>query len=126
MGKRPHADDGEAAGQPYEDPARKRMRTNGADGKRPRKPKPQPVDLDSLNAIKKRARTIERLLARDNLKLPANKQKDLERELAAHRLRIEDARTKKDRSKMIQKYHMVRFFGASPDPPNWETIPIRC
>ncbi len=118
MGKRPHPDEGESAGQPYEDPVRKRMRTGRPDGNRPRKPRPQPVDLDSLNAIKKRARTIERLLARDNVKLPANKQKDLERELAAHRLRIEDARMKKDRSKMIQKYHMVRFFGASPDLPN--------
>ncbi|KAK3901842.1 hypothetical protein C8A05DRAFT_34473 [Staphylotrichum tortipilum] len=109
MGKRPHPDDGEPAG-PYEDPARKRMRTNRPDDNRPRKRKPQPVDLDNLNAIKKRARAIERLLARDNLKLPANKQKDLERELAAHKLRIEGARAKKDRSKMIQKYHMVRFF----------------
>lgn len=105
--KRPHADE-EASGH-FEDPARKRMRTNN----RPHKSRPQAVDLDSMNAIKKRARAIERLLARDNLKLPANKKNDLERELAAHKQRIEDARTRKDRSKMIAKYHMVRFFGMS-------------
>ncbi len=111
-GKRPRPDS-EPAGHHYEDPARKRLRTNN----RPNRPKPAAVDLESLNAIKKRARNIERLLARDNLKLPSNKQRDLERELAAHKDRIEDARTKKDRSKMIQKYHMVRFFGMLPCPP---------
>ena len=108
--KRPHPD-GEPAGQHLEDPGRKRLRTAG---NRPHRPRPAPVDLDSLNAIKKRARNIERLLARDNLKLPAHKQRDLERELAAHKGRIEDGQAKKDRGKMIQKYHMVRFFGMSP------------
>ena len=108
MGKRPHQDT-ESSGHGLENEARKRLRTN-----RPHRPRPQAIDLDSINAIKKRARAIERLLARDNLKIPANKQNDLERELAAHKRRIEDARTKKDRSRMIQKYHMVRFFGMSP------------
>ncbi|KAH6627855.1 hypothetical protein F5144DRAFT_286696 [Chaetomium tenue] len=102
--KRPHQDT-ESSGHGFENAARKRLRTN-----RPHRPKPAAVDLDSLNAIKKRARAIERLLARDNLKIPANKQNDLERELAAHKRRIEDARMKKDRSHMIHKYHMVRFF----------------
>ena len=108
--KRPHPDS-EPAGQHLEDPGRKRLRTAS---NRPHRPRPAPVDLDSLNAIKKRARNIERLLARDNLKLPAHKQRDLERELAAHKGRIEDGQAKKDRGKMIQKYHMVRFFGMSP------------
>ncbi len=107
--KRPHADS-EPAGQHFEDPGRKRMRT-ATTNNRPHRPRPAPVDLDSLNAIKKRARNIERLLARDNLKLPSHKQRDLERELAAHKGRIEDAVAKKDRGKMIGKYHMVRFFG---------------
>ncbi|KAK3296049.1 uncharacterized protein B0H64DRAFT_162056 [Chaetomium fimeti] len=102
--KRPHRDT-ESSGHGFENAARKRLRTN-----RPHKPRPQAVDINSLNAIKKRARAIERLLARDNLKLPANKQNDLERELAAHKQRIEDTRMKKDRSHMIHKYHMVRFF----------------
>ncbi|KAK4237409.1 hypothetical protein C8A03DRAFT_34656 [Achaetomium macrosporum] len=102
--KRPHPDT-ESSGHGSEDGTRKRAKTN-----RLHKPKPKPVDHDSLNAIKKRARAIERLLARDNLKIPANKQNELERELAAHKQRIEDARAKKERSKMIQRYHMVRFF----------------
>jgi hypothetical protein len=106
--KRPHPD-AESSGHGPEDGIRKRQRPN-----RPHKSKPQDANTDSLNAIKKRARAIERLLARDNLKLPANKQNDLERELAAHKQRIEDARHKKERSKMIQKYHMVRFFGMLP------------
>jgi hypothetical protein len=111
--KRPHAD-AEPSGQHYENPDRKRLRTGNTTNNRPHRPKPAVVDLDSINAIKKRARAIERLLARDNLKLPSHKQRDLERELAAHKQRIEDARSKKDRSKMIQKYHMVRFFGMPP------------
>ncbi|KXX76470.1 rRNA-processing protein EFG1 [Madurella mycetomatis] len=102
--KRPHPG-AEFLGNDLEGAARKRHRTNRGLKARPKKP----VD-DSLNGIKKRARAIERLLARDNLKIPANKQNELERELAAHRERIAEARAKKERSKMIQKYHMVRFF----------------
>jgi DNA topoisomerase VI subunit B len=115
--KRPHPD-AESWGHGSEDGTRKRPKTN-----RPHKPRPKPVDHDSMTAIKKRARAIERLLARDNLKLPANKQNDLERELAAHKQRIEDFRAKKERSKMIQKYHMVRFFGMAHHTPhlaNWK------
>jgi len=70
------------------------------------------VSEENLGAIKKRARAIERLLAREDLlKLPANKQEELKRELGAHRQRIVEAKAKKHRSYMIGKYHMVRFFG---------------
>ncbi|AEO57629.1 hypothetical protein MYCTH_2304003 [Thermothelomyces thermophilus ATCC 42464] len=93
-------------GQPHEDAARKRMKPNRPHKKKQKKP----VDMESLAAIKKRARAIERLLSRDNLKIPADKQNELERELAAHKQRIEEARRKKERSTMIKKYHMVRFF----------------
>ncbi|KAL1836007.1 hypothetical protein VTJ49DRAFT_5699 [Mycothermus thermophilus] len=111
--KRPRPDE-ESSGHPAE----KRQRTNKPHGKAHGKPhhkKPRKdVDLESINAIKKRARAIERLLARDDAKedgkLPANKRIELERELAAHKQRIEDAHVKKERSKMISKYHMVRFF----------------
>lgn len=103
--KRPHPD-GESSGHGAENAARKRPRTQRA-----HKAKPQPADSDSFHAIKKRARAIGRLLARENTKLPADKQNELERELAAHKQRIADAQSKKDRSKMIGKYHMVRFFG---------------
>jgi hypothetical protein len=67
---------------------------------------------DSLSAIKKRARAIERLLAKGDLK-SAPKKVELERELAAHKERIEAHKAKKHRSYMIGKYHMVRFFGTS-------------
>ncbi|KAK4157229.1 hypothetical protein C8A00DRAFT_40323 [Chaetomidium leptoderma] len=105
MFKKRQRPDGEAPGHGSEEGSRKRPRTD-----RPHRPRPQAVDIDNIGAIKKRVRDIERQLARGNSKLPANKQRDFERELAAHKLRIEDARLKKDRSKMIQKYHMVRFF----------------
>jgi hypothetical protein len=80
--------------------------------------KRQKVDLSEagLGTIKKRARALERLLAKEDLKIPADKQNDLERELAAHKQRIADAMAKKHRSYMIGKYHMVRFFGMSTAP----------
>ncbi|KAL2256341.1 hypothetical protein VTK26DRAFT_1817 [Humicola hyalothermophila] len=102
--KRPRPDEEHSGRSFHENAARKRMRTNTG-------PKRAPQSAgDGLSAIKKRARAIERLLGRDNLKIPADKQKELERELAAHKQRIEDAKAKKERSKMIKKYHMVRFF----------------
>jgi hypothetical protein len=73
------------------------------------------VSEENFGAIRKRARAIERLLARDNLKIPADKQNELERELAAHKQRIAEGKAKKHRSYMIGKYHMVRFFGKSMD-----------
>ncbi|KAL2022315.1 hypothetical protein VTK56DRAFT_5713 [Thermocarpiscus australiensis] len=104
--KRPRSED-ESSANGHEDHAttRKRPRTNHA-----HKAKSQKANSDSLTAIKKRARAIERLLVRDNLKIPADKQNELERELAAHKQRIAEAQAKKERSKMIKKYHMVRFF----------------
>jgi hypothetical protein len=108
MGKKRQHADSESSANDHEGIARKRPRPNHRHHARGQKA----VD-DSLNAIKKRVRDIERLLARENLKLPANKQNDLERELAAHKQRLAEAQAKKARSKMIHKYHMVRFFGAS-------------
>lgn len=113
--KRPHQS---TPSGPYENPARKRLRTTtdtkpqNNHRRKPTSSTPAAVDIDSLTAIKKRARAIERLLARGgDLQLPATKQKDLERELAAHKQRIEGAREKKERGRMIGRYHMVRFFG---------------
>lgn len=103
--KRSHSE-AQSSGNDHMHPSRKRARSD-----RPQKFKPKKhVDLDNMNALKKRARAIERLLAHGAEKLPANKQKDLERELAAHKQRIGEAQLKKRRSKMISKYHMVRFF----------------
>jgi hypothetical protein len=64
----------------------------------------------TTNWTRKRARTIERRLMKDQ-DLPANVRRELERELKAHKSTIEDASLDKQRKKMISKYHMVRFFG---------------
>lgn len=67
----------------------------------------------SINAMKTRARTIQRRLQKqpgDEKPMPANVQKDLERELVALKQRIQEALDKRLRSNMIGKYHMVRFF----------------
>lgn len=70
---------------------------------------------DNLNWLKKRVRNIERQF-RGAQNLPANKRIDLERELAHHKQKIEDATEDKERKHMISKYHMVRFFGmCGPD-----------
>jgi hypothetical protein len=120
--KRPFSDtlDDAGAGEPYQHPDR-RFPTNS---KKPshthhQYPKRQKTDGgDNINWVKKRARNIERLLQKkqeeDGAALPANKRVELERELAAHRQRIAAHRDHKSRSKMISRYHMVRFFGRNP------------
>jgi hypothetical protein len=65
----------------------------------------------TINWVKKRARTLERRFRRDHSNMPADVQNELERELAAHQQRLAGERDKKQRKKMITKYHMVRFFG---------------
>lgn len=114
--KRPHSEaDGEGSGHSY----------SHSHGKRPQGNKPwakrQKVDsseAESLTAIKKRARALERLLSLDQTKVPADKLNELQRELAAQKRRIAEATAKKQRSKMIGKYHMVRFFGMSSPLPS--------
>lgn len=64
----------------------------------------------SLNEVKKRARDIQRRFAKTD-KMPADIQRNLERELAHCKRQIEDLAHKKKRSDMIGKYHHVRFFG---------------
>ncbi|KAK1826029.1 hypothetical protein QBC39DRAFT_365357 [Podospora conica] len=81
-----------------------------AHAKKPWKRQKVDVSAENLATIKKRARTLERLFAKDTSKIPADKQLELERELAAHKKRIAEAAAKKHRSDMIGKYHMVRFF----------------
>ncbi|KAI1213397.1 uncharacterized protein F4807DRAFT_264126 [Annulohypoxylon truncatum] len=67
------------------------------------------MNPNNINWVKKRARTIERRL-KTGQNMPANIQNDLERELAHHQQKIEDAADEKKRKAMIKKYHMVRFF----------------
>lgn len=66
----------------------------------------------SIEYAKKRARTIERTLNR-NQDMPTDVRENLTRELEAHRETIGDKSFQKKRSAMISKYHMVRFFGKS-------------
>ncbi|KAI0448726.1 hypothetical protein F5B21DRAFT_96497 [Xylaria acuta] len=63
----------------------------------------------SINWLKKRARTIERRLNRED-SLPANVKHDLEKELDHHKQKLDDLADRKKRGAMIKKYHMVRFF----------------
>ncbi|KAI0439261.1 hypothetical protein F4803DRAFT_531986 [Xylaria telfairii] len=63
----------------------------------------------SINWLKKRARTIERRLNRED-SLPANVKHDLEKELDHHKHKLGDIADAKKRSAMIKKYHMIRFF----------------
>ncbi|CAI4211825.1 unnamed protein product [Parascedosporium putredinis] len=63
----------------------------------------------SINALKKRVRTIERLFNKGS-DVPGNTKVELERELAAHKATITELTYRKKRSEMIKKYHMVRFF----------------
>ncbi|KAL8420133.1 hypothetical protein RB594_003058 [Gaeumannomyces avenae] len=87
---------------------------HGPSKKKPKQGRKNPGAEDaSVNAMKTRARTIQRRLQKqpgDERPMPANVQNDLERELVALKQRIQEARDKKLRSNMIGKYHMVRFF----------------
>ncbi|GKT97925.1 rrna-processing protein efg-1 [Fusarium langsethiae] len=81
---------------------------NGAKKRKQSKTKHRPNEGTSTWA-KKRTRTIERLLNR-NQELPANVRNDLERELGALKSTVSDKSFQRLRSAMISKYHMVRFF----------------
>lgn len=67
----------------------------------------------SVSTLKKRRRDLRRLLEHSG-KLPADVRVRYERELAACDADIEAASEHAERSRMIKKYHMVRFFGMSP------------
>lgn len=63
-----------------------------------------------INPLKKRRRDLKRLLdKRDSL--PADLRVGYERELASIEYQLETALHDKQKSSMIGKYHMVRFFG---------------
>ncbi|KAI1437741.1 hypothetical protein GGR50DRAFT_643979 [Xylaria sp. CBS 124048] len=78
--------------------------------KHKRKKGPSQEKPTSVNWLKKRARTIERRLNREDISLPANVKHDLEKELDHHRQKLEHIADSRQRSNMIKKYHMVRFF----------------
>ncbi|SPJ83783.1 related to rRNA-processing protein efg-1 [Fusarium torulosum] len=87
---------------------RERGSFNGAKKHKHSKSKHRPNEGTSTWA-KKRTRTIERLLNR-NQDLPADVRNDLERELGALKNTVSDKSFQRLRSAMISKYHMVRFF----------------
>ena len=91
-----------------------RTEWDGPPNKRFKKKKQHKTKPDSLNWIRKRARTIDRKLQKSEENLPGDVSVKLQRELAAHNERITQAGDKKQRQKMIKRYHMVRFFGAYP------------
>lgn len=63
----------------------------------------------SINALKAKIRSTERLLQRGN-DLPADIRVEKERALASYKRDAEDLARVKGRSKIISKYHKVRFF----------------
>ena len=112
MGKKRKAPDGEAPDAVHES---RRPQVLGSSTRAVKKPrfirKFQPQENSSaVNAIKKRIRDVKRKLehAPD---LPADIRAEDERALAAYEQDLEEAEAEKVRSKMIKRYHMVRFFG---------------
>lgn len=91
--KRKHNSD-EASHQPY----RKKVQL-------PKKEHQYP----SVNELKKRIRDVKRLLNR--VDLPADARIVQERALAGYENDLEEEENRRERSKMIKKYHFVRFLG---------------
>jgi hypothetical protein len=71
------------------------------------------ANTGGVGRTKRRVRDIERLFKKDGDSLPSHVENNLHRELAAHKQVISAAEKQKRRSKMITKYHMVRFFGTA-------------
>ncbi|KAI9837959.1 MAG: hypothetical protein M1819_006113 [Sarea resinae] len=74
-----------------------------------------PTPTTSTATLKKRIRSLTRLLARSSTsdpasdKLPADVRRDTERALAAYKQELQELEEERDRSRLIGKYHMVRF-----------------
>lgn len=64
----------------------------------------------SINRLKKKIRSTTRVLNHSD-NLPAGVRIEKERALAGYQHDLEQAALKKQRQRMIKKYHMVRFFG---------------
>ncbi|KAL4906607.1 hypothetical protein BDW74DRAFT_135549 [Aspergillus multicolor] len=81
---------------------------------RPRKPKSKPQQdrgeekqHPSVNELKRRIRDVKRLLAKPDI--PADKRIIQERALAGYEKELADEERRRERSRMIKKYHFVRF-----------------
>lgn len=107
--KRPFSEvDGAAAAE--KEPRADNQAAAGGPRKRKRVDKKSKGRADSVNALKKRVRTIERRF-KNGSTLPPDVMAELQRELATNKAMIVESTLKKKRSEMISKYHMVRFFG---------------
>lgn len=72
--------------------------------------KTRPQSNTNVNPLKKRRRDLQRLLKHSGETLAADVRVNYERELAACDAEIEIAHSAAERSRMIKRYHMVRFF----------------
>lgn len=63
----------------------------------------------SVNDLKRRIRDVKRLLAKPDL--PADKRIIQERALSGYEKELADEEKRRERSRMIKKYHFVRFLG---------------
>lgn len=94
---------------------RRRDSFSSADPKRMKHQHPgsqsQYTSTPSINELKTKIRDIKRLFAKKLEDLPADVRIQKERELAGYQRDLEKAELKRHRSKMIQKYHFVRFLG---------------
>ncbi|KAL4925609.1 Efg1 domain-containing protein [Aspergillus undulatus] len=87
---------------PYPDPKRK-SKPNSSD----RKPGAEAKEYPSINDLKRRIRDSKRLLNKPDL--PADKRIIQERALAGYEKELADEERRRERSRMIKKYHFVRF-----------------
>ena len=70
----------------------------------------QILSTKSPYILKQKIRDLKRLLAHND-RLPADVRMEKERALASYEADLTEASEEKKKSKMISKYHMVRFFG---------------
>ncbi len=70
----------------------------------------------STNLLRKKIRDTTRLL-NHSTDLPADTRIEYERALAGYKQDLEAVEEGKRKSKLISRYHMVRFFGWCPPPP---------
>lgn len=103
-------------GESQSAPLKRRRDSFSSDPKRikrqhPDDPSHHHHDGPSVNELKTKIRDIKRLFAKKLEDLPADVRVTKERELTGYQRDLEKAELKRHRSKMIQKYHFVRFLG---------------
>ncbi|KAL4950084.1 hypothetical protein BDW69DRAFT_172908 [Aspergillus filifer] len=82
-----------------------------------RTPGTEAKEYPSINDLKRRIRDSKRLLNKPDL--PADKRIIQERALKGYEKELADEEKRRDRSRMIKKYHFVRFLGIYTFPIIW-------